>query len=146
MKLTLCVVGRMRAKQPETQLVADYLERMQGVGRGLGITQISIQEVEERRSLPGDQLKQREADLLRAVLPQGAWLVALDEHGENLSSRAFAARLGQWRNTGQENVAFLIGGADGLSSDLLDACNAKIAFGTMTWPHRLVRVMLIGFA
>ena len=75
-------------------------------------------------------------------MPQGALAVALDEHGRQLDSLAFARRLGEWQDQGRSEIAFLIGGPDGLAPSLLEQADAVIALGSMTWPHRLVRVLL----
>ena len=70
-------------------------------------------------------------------------LVALDEHGKSIDSAAFARQLGHWRDEGVANTIFVIGGADGLSPDLQRKAKLRIAFGSATWPHQMVRVMLL---
>src|SRR4029079_14652904 len=70
-------------------------------------------------------------------------LVALDENGDNIDSTAFARHLGSWRDQSAANTIFLIGGADGLSPDLRCRAKLKLAFGSATWPHQMVRVMLL---
>jgi 23S rRNA (pseudouridine1915-N3)-methyltransferase len=69
--------------------------------------------------------------------------IALDEHGKVMTSEAFAVLLGKFQSEGRSSVAFYIGGADGLSPDLLKSCEVKLAFGQMTWPHQMVRLMLV---
>ena len=59
-----------------------------------------------------------------------------------MSSPDFAKRLGKWRDDGQGDVAFLIGGADGLAPDLRTEADQLLSFGKMVWPHMLARVML----
>jgi 23S rRNA (pseudouridine1915-N3)-methyltransferase len=71
-----------------------------------------------------------------------AHLIACDEHGQALASRAFAAELGRLRDQGVRRIAFAIGGADGLDERILSTAAAKLAFGPQTWPHALARVML----
>ena len=71
-----------------------------------------------------------------------ALVVALDEHGRQLGSRAFAKKMGQWRDDGMRDVAFLIGGADGHDQAVLDRADLKLSLGEMTWPHMLVRGLL----
>ena len=83
-----------------------------------------------------------EAALLRAALPEGALVVCLDERGQQLSSPEFARRLGQWADQGRADLAFVIGGADGLDPALRDEADMLLSFGPMVWPHKLVRVML----
>ncbi len=104
---------------------------------------LELREAEERRPLAGAERKAREAALLRATLPEGAFTVALDERGEALGSDGLAGRLEGWRGRGNGTIAFVIGGADGIDATLLAAAKARLSLGAMTWPHMLVRVMLL---
>ena len=87
--------------------------------------------------------REAEADLLLACLPRGARVVALDERGRIMSSRAFAACLGTWRDEGQRDIAFVIGGADGHGQAVLDRADLVLSLGQLTWPHELVRLLLV---
>lgn len=136
MRLVLAAVGRLR-KGPEAALVTDYLDRFARTGRALGLPPVTLAEVEDKRG--GGQAA--EADLLRRALPDGAVVVILDERGTQIDSPEFAARLAGWRDQARD-VAFLIGGADGLAPDLRDRADVAISFGRMVWPHMLARVML----
>jgi 23S rRNA (pseudouridine1915-N3)-methyltransferase len=141
MRIEICAVGRLRAG-PEKTLLDDYLSRANAAGRGLGVSSLSLIEVEEKRRLEGETLKSAEAALLKSAVPRGALMVALDERGRAESSEAFAERLGRWRDGGISDLAFVIGGADGLAASLRGEAAHLLAFGPMTWPHMLVRVML----
>jgi 23S rRNA (pseudouridine1915-N3)-methyltransferase len=68
--------------------------------------------------------------------------VALDERGKPLDSRAFADRIAAWRDTGTKDLAVVIGGADGLGPAVLQKADLRLAFGAMTWPHQIVRILL----
>lgn len=103
----------------------------------------AIVEVEERRSLPPEQRKLREGELIRGALPAGVPFVALDERGTQWSSRALAKRIAAWRNQGRSELVFAIGGADGLHRAVLDRADVILALSSMTWPHLLVRGMLL---
>ena len=83
-----------------------------------------------------------EAVLLERAIPQGAVVVALDERGKLMSSPDFAARLAGWRDTGIGDLAFVIGGADGIAPGLRARADLSLSFGRMVWPHMLARVML----
>jgi 23S rRNA (pseudouridine1915-N3)-methyltransferase len=96
-----------------------------------------------RRPLPPAALKRREAELILAALPARSRLVALDASGGSWSSPEFAERLAQWRDSGVPELAFAIGGAEGLDRPVLDRATAVLSLGPMTWPHRLVRGMLL---
>ena len=70
-------------------------------------------------------------------------VVALDERGQHLTSTAFAALLGRWRDDGVREARFLIGAADGHDAALRDHADVLLAFGNATWPHMLARAMLV---
>jgi 23S rRNA (pseudouridine1915-N3)-methyltransferase len=135
LRITILAVGRL-ARSPETELVKTYAERATAVGRALGLGPVDVVEVESRK--PG---KAAEAQALRPHL-QDARVIACDEHGTARSSRALARELGRLRDDGVRHAVFLIGGADGLDSDLLAAADSTLAFGPQTWPHALARAML----
>ena len=137
MRVHLCAVGRMRAG-PERALVDDYVTRFDRTGRALGLGPLSEHEVEDRK---GGGME-AEAELLARAIPGGAMLVTLDERGRVMSSPEFAADLARWRDGGRQDVAFVIGGADGIAPSLRARADASISFGRMVWPHMLVRVML----
>ena len=88
-------------------------------------------------------MKAREAELILEALPPAATLVALDERGAAWSSREFADHLAVWRDRGVAELAFAIGGAEGLGAAVLDRAAAILSLGPMTWPHLLVRGMLL---
>jgi 23S rRNA (pseudouridine1915-N3)-methyltransferase len=102
-----------------------------------------IVELEERRPYPTPVLKAREAELILGALPAGVPLVALDEHGDAWSSRILADRIAGWRDRGLPELAFAIGGAEGLDPKVFDRAQAILSVGPMTWPHQLVRGMLL---
>jgi len=103
----------------------------------------TILELEEKRPLPPALLKMREAELILAALPAGARLVALDRGGTAWSSRELADRLSAWADRGTGAVAFAVGGAEGLGTAVLQRADAVLSLGAMTWPHLLVRTMLL---
>lgn len=137
MRVHLCAVGRMRTG-PERALVDDYVTRFDRTGRALGLGPVTEHEVEDRK---GGGME-AEAELLSRVIPGGAMVVTLDERGRLISSPEFAAEMAKWRDGGRQDVAFVIGGADGIAPGLRARADASVSFGRMVWPHMLVRVML----
>lgn len=137
MRVHLCAVGRLRAG-PERDLVDDYVTRFDRTGRALALGPFTEHEVEDKRG--GGMAA--EADLLARAIPQGALICTLDERGKLLSSPEFADLLARWRDGGRQDLAFVIGGADGIDPGLRARADASISFGRMVWPHMLVRVML----
>ena len=130
-------MGRLRAG-PERDLIDDYLMRFDRTGRPLGLGPALEHEVEDKKNAG----MTAEADLLARAVPAGAVLVTLDERGKLLTSPDFAAQLARWRDAGRQDLAFVIGGADGIDPALRARADFSISFGAMVWPHMLVRVML----
>jgi 23S rRNA (pseudouridine1915-N3)-methyltransferase len=139
-KLIVGAVGRLKAG-PERDLAARYLERARAAGRPVGLAGPEVREFEESRARRTEDRKAEEAKALLALAPPGARIVALDERGAHLSSEGFAALVGKARDEGAPAMVFLIGGPDGLDEDLRARASHLLAFGAMTWPHQLVRVM-----
>ena len=137
MRLHVCAVGRLRAG-PERALVDDYYTRLDRTGRALGLGPVSELEVEDKKNLG----MAAEAVLLERAIPAGALIASLDERGKVLSSPEFADQLAGWRDGGRQDVAFVIGGADGIDPSLRAKAGFSLSFGRMVWPHMLVRVML----
>jgi 23S rRNA (pseudouridine1915-N3)-methyltransferase len=135
LRISLICVGKL-GRMAEASLALDYAARATAAGRALGLGPVEIFEVEARK--PG---KAAEAEAILAKLGD-AHLVACDEHGQALASRAFAARIGRLRDDGVRRLAYVIGGADGLDAQILDLARERLAFGPQTWPHALVRAML----
>jgi 23S rRNA (pseudouridine1915-N3)-methyltransferase len=140
MRLLLIAVGRAKPG-PARDLYEEYRARLRPPPE--------LIEVEERRPLAGPELMRREGELLQAQLQRRQaktgsrpLLVALDERGKSLDTRAFARRLAGWRERAVGEVAFVIGGADGLDPALRDAADLLLSLGPMTWPHMLVRGLL----
>jgi 23S rRNA (pseudouridine1915-N3)-methyltransferase len=140
MRLLLVCVGRAKAG-PERELTARYIERAAASGRPIGFTAIELREADESRAGRADERKKEEAKALRGLLPARCNVIALDESGEQLTSRAFAARLCRVRDEGAGSLAFVIGGPDGLDPGFAATAWLKLSFGAMTWPHQLVRIM-----
>ncbi len=137
MRISIVAVGRLRAG-PEKSLLDDYLTRLNRTGRGLSLGPARIIEVEDKKNAGMGA----EAALLRKALPKGAVICTLDERGRVMSSPDFAQKLGGWRDAGRQDLALIIGGADGIDPDLRAEADFSISFGAMVWPHMLVRVML----
>ena len=137
MRLLIVAVGRLRPG-PEMSLVNDYVHRAERTGRPLGVSSVSVAEVDDRKGSG----KAAEAALIRKALPKGARLVCLDERGKVIGSPDFADRIAGWRDTGTQDIAFVIGGADGIDPALVAEADFTLSLGKMVWPHMLVRVML----
>jgi 23S rRNA (pseudouridine1915-N3)-methyltransferase len=142
MRLTIISIGRLK-QGPERELAERYRERFDDIGRKLGFRGIEIHEIAESRARDPATRMSEEATAMVAALPEKSSLVALDERGDNIDSAAFARLLGRWRDEQVANGVFAIGGADGLSPELRRKAQLRMAFGAATWPHQMVRVMLL---
>jgi len=98
--------------------------------------------VETPRGLEGAKRQERESSALLDASPAGARRIVLDEYGKQLTSKTFSQTLQTWRDDGVGDTAFFIGGADGHGPAIAHDAHLKMAFGTATWPHMLVRAML----
>jgi 23S rRNA (pseudouridine1915-N3)-methyltransferase len=142
MRVVVICVGRLK-QGPERELAERYRERFDDIGRKLGFRGPDIHEIPESRARDTATRISEEAAAITALMPEKHVLVALDERGENIDSAGFARHLGRWRDQSAANTVFVIGGADGLSPELRRKAKLRIAFGSATWPHQMVRVMLL---
>jgi 23S rRNA (pseudouridine1915-N3)-methyltransferase len=142
MRLVIAAVGRLKSG-PERDLAERYRKRAAQAGRSVGLTAFDIVEIRESRASDPARRMLEESIAIANVIPERAVTVLMDERGESLSSAAFASHLQAWRTETKPAAVFVIGGADGLAPGLKDNANLTMAFGAATWPHQLVRVMLL---
>jgi 23S rRNA (pseudouridine1915-N3)-methyltransferase len=142
MRLVVLSIGRLK-QGPERVLAERYRERFDDIGRKLGFRGLEITEIPESRARDAPTRIAEEAAAISAAIPAKSVVVALDEHGDSIDSSAFARHLGRWRDEQVASTIFVIGGADGLSPDLQRKARLRVAFGSATWPHQMVRVMLL---
>jgi 23S rRNA (pseudouridine1915-N3)-methyltransferase len=139
-EVALAAIGRLKAG-PESELCARYLDRARKTGRKLGLKGFTVSETPESRAArAGERLAQEEQALL-ATIGRGQ-CVCLDAAGELIDSNAFAQMLGDGAAAALQRTTFVIGGADGLGNHILGFANRRLAFGRVTWPHQLVRILL----
>lgn len=142
MRLIVAAVGRLK-RGPETELAERYRKRAAQTGRPLGLRDVEIIEIRESRADEGGKRMLEESIALANVIPQGAAVALLDGKGENIDSASLAGLLAKWRQQDRPAAVFMIGGPDGLAASLRDKADLRLAFGAATWPHQLVRVMLL---
>jgi 23S rRNA (pseudouridine1915-N3)-methyltransferase len=142
MRLAVLAIGRVKAG-PDRELADRYCERAAKAGRALGFKSIDIVELPESRAQRAAERIAEEGAALTKHLAGGAAVVALDETGAAITSESFAAQLGKWRDGGREGIYFIIGGADGLVPEIRQRADLTLSFGKVTWPHQLVRIMLL---
>ncbi|MDZ4367761.1 MAG: 23S rRNA (pseudouridine(1915)-N(3))-methyltransferase RlmH [Afipia sp.] len=142
MRIVVIAIGRLK-QGPERELADRYRERFDDIGRKLGFRGLEIHEIPESRARDVAARMADEGAAISALIPEKSSIIALDERGETIDSAAFARHLGRWRDESVPTAVFLIGGADGLSPELRRKVKLSVAFGKATWPHQMVRVMLL---
>ena len=142
MRIVIAAVGRLK-QGPERELAERYRKRAADAGRSVGLNAFDIVEIKESRADDAARRRLEESIAIANIIPQHAVTVILDARGESLSSATFAGRLQGWRSEDKPAVVFIIGAADGLAPTLRDQASLAIAFGAATWPHQLVRIMLL---
>ncbi len=140
MRLILVAVGRMKSG-PETDLADRYQDRAARAGKALGFRSVDVVVLDESRATDSAQRKADEAVAIQKVA--AGRIIALDERGKAIASEVFAARLGLWKDNGNDATTLVIGGPDGLDAAIRDKADLVISFGAMTWPHQLVRVLAL---
>ena len=131
MKIHIIAVGRQKSS-PTLDLCDEYLKRMKWT--------VSIKEIDA----PKGSTSAQEAPLILKHLPKQSFVVALDERGETLTSPEFGQKLGKWHDQAPgHDITFLIGGAAGFDAEIRKKAGFLMSFGKQTWPHMLVRVMLL---
>jgi 23S rRNA (pseudouridine1915-N3)-methyltransferase len=142
MRIVVAAIGRLK-RGPETELSERYRKRAAQTGRSLGWRDVEIVEIRESRAAEPAKRMLEESIALANIIPERAAVALLDERGEALDSARFAGQLVKWRADNRDAVVFVIGGADGLAPILREKAQLRISFGTATWPHQLVRVLLL---
>ncbi len=142
MRVIVAAVGRLKAG-PERELAGRYQDRVAKTGRTIGLREIELFEIRESRAQDAARRMREESIALTNLVPDGAKTVVLDERGDNLDSHSIGNHLRAWRDGGRPAAMFIIGGADGLAPELKERADLALAFGAATWPHQLVRIMLL---
>lgn len=138
----VAAVGRMK-QGPERELAERFRKRAAAVGRSAGLQDVDIVEIKESNAGDAQRRMLEESIAIANIIPERAVTVILDERGENMDSASFAGRLQGWRAEDRPVVVFVVGGADGLAASLRQNAHLRLAFGAATWPHQLVRIMLL---
>jgi 23S rRNA (pseudouridine1915-N3)-methyltransferase len=128
MNILIAAIGKLK-ESPEKTLFEQYRKRLR----------FPIKVIEFANQLT----KGQEGEMLLSAIPGGSFVVALDEKGKQLSSVELAQEWDKWQFAAPSTLAFLIGGADGLSVDVKERANFLWSLGKLTWPHFLVRGLLL---
>jgi len=142
LKLFIGAVGRMK-NGPESALFNDYFDRCNKAGPKIGLGPLQVAEITEAKNPHRSERQRLEALGLAKMPAQNSRIVALDEHGRDLSSVALSDQLKIWRDDGIPQDSFLLGGPDGLDRSIVRSADLVLSFGSMTWPHMIARILLV---
>ncbi|QEK13481.1 23S rRNA (pseudouridine(1915)-N(3))-methyltransferase RlmH [Crassaminicella thermophila] len=142
MNITIIGVGKIKEKYL-VSAINEYKKRLSRYCK-LNIVEVSDEKAPENLSdKEMDNIKKVEGEKIFKHIKEGMYVIALDIKGKMLSSEAFADKLQRLGVQGNSNIAFIIGGSLGLSKEILKRADFKLSFSPMTFPHQLMRVILL---
>ena len=142
MKISLLTVGKIKEKF-YTQAIDEFSKRL-GRYCKLEIIEVADEKTPDNASAAVDaQIRQKEGERLFRYIREDAYVIALAIGGRMLSSEEFAKKLEMLGVSGTSHIQFIIGGSLGLSPRVLERANARLSFSKMTFPHQLMRVILL---
>ena len=142
MKITVICVGKVKEKFYR-EAITEFSKRLSGYCR------LEIIEVADEKTPDGaspaleEQIKAKEGERIRKLIPEGAYVIALAIEGKKLTSEKLAARIEQLGVSGESHLCFVIGGSLGLDPQVLKQADFLLSFSDMTFPHQLMRVILL---
>lgn len=142
MKITILAVGKLKEKYWK-QAMLEYEKRL-GPYSKIEIIEVPDEKAPENMSDKEiEQVKEKEGQRLLAKIKPQATVITLEIQGKMLSSEGLAKELQQRMTQGQSDFVFIIGGSNGLHHDVLKRSNYALSFSKMTFPHQMMRVVLI---
>lgn len=142
MKITLITVGKIKEKF-YTDAIAEYSKRLSRYCK-LEIIQVADEKTPDKASETEERLiKEKEGERILAQIKDGAYVIALAIDGQMLDSEQLAAQIEQLGVSGKSQIVMIIGGSLGLSDAVMKRADYKLSFSKMTFPHQLMRVILL---
>lgn len=142
MKITLITVGKIKEKF-YVDAIAEYSKRLSRYCK-LEILQVADEKTPDKASeLQEQQIREKEGERILAQIRDGAYVIALAIQGEMLTSEQLAAKIDKLGIGGQSQIVWIIGGSLGLSDAVLARADYQLSFSRMTFPHQLMRVILL---
>ncbi len=142
MKLTLVTVGKLKEKY-WVQAVDEYKKRISKYAK---IELIEVPDEKESNNAGEkdiEHIKNKEAERILSKIKDNQHVVTLEIHGKTYTSEKLADEYQRWMNTGRSDVVFVIGGSNGLGEAVKKRSDQEISFGTLTYPHQMMKVMLL---
>lgn len=142
MQIKIIAVGKLKEKYL-VQGIKEYMKRLGGYTK-IELIEVADEKAPENLSAAQmQQVKDKEGERILAKIKEQDYVFALAIEGENPTSEAFAKQMAQLMVQGKSNFVFVIGGSLGLSTAVMKRSNAAISFGKMTYPHQLMRLILV---
>lgn len=142
MRISLVTVGKIKEKYLK-DAIAEYSKRL-GKYCKLEIIEVADEKTPENASVTvEDMIRQKEGERILKYLKEDAYVVALAMDGQMLSSEKLAEKINLLGIQGTSHIAFIIGGSIGLSQEVLSRAHYQLSFSKMTFPHQLMRVILL---
>ncbi len=142
MRITILAVGKIKEKYM-TQAVQEYAKRLSRYCK-LEITEVADEKTPDKAGKrEEEQIRRKEGERLQKYMEENAYIIALDLSGIQMSSEGFAQKIENLTIAGQSHIIFLIGGSIGLDREVLQKADERISFSKMTFPHQLMRVILL---
>lgn len=142
MNISLVTVGKLKEKYLK-QGIDEYLKRLSAYAK-VEVIEVSDEKAPEQLSeTEMEQVKQKEGERILAKVSPDAYVIALAIEGKQKSSEELADSLDKLATYGKSKIAFIIGGSLGLSDEVLKRADEKLSFSKMTFPHQLMRLVLV---
>lgn len=142
MNISIVSVGKLKENYLK-QAITEYTKRLSSYTK-LTMVEIADEKAPEHLSdAEAEQVKSAEGSRLLTKIPDDAYVIALAIEGKNPTSEAFASKLDNLATYGHSKVVFVIGGSLGLSDEVMKRANELLSFSKMTFPHQLMRVILL---
>ena len=142
MDITIIAVGKLKEKYLKNG-ITEYLKRMKNYAN-VKIVEVNDEPASQTLSEAEiEQVKEAEGQRIIEKIPDRSQVIALDLKGKQLTSENFAEKIDETMIYGTSQIAFIIGGSHGLSKEVLQKTDLKISFGKMTYPHQLMRLILV---
>jgi len=140
--ITIFSIGKLKEKYLK-QGIDEYLKRLSAYAK-VEIVELPDEKAPENLSdLEMEQIKQKEGERILAKLSDDTHVIALVINGKMKSSEQLAEELDRLATYGKSKIAFIIGGSLGLSNDIIKRANDTLSFSKMTFPHQLMRLILV---
>ncbi|MDN6196054.1 MAG: 23S rRNA (pseudouridine(1915)-N(3))-methyltransferase RlmH [Atopostipes suicloacalis] len=142
MKITIISVGKLKEKYLKAG-IAEYSKRLKAYAK-IKIIEVKDEPASQNLSKKEiEQVKKTEGKRIINKIPKRAQIIALDLKGKEFSSEKFAKYINDTTIYGKSHLVYIIGGSNGLSSEVLKKSDLKISFGKLTYPHQLMRLILL---